>query len=175
MIADCRRECAGNDHQQSREGHVTGNGSISTPLRIFFGFAAGFVATLVFHQLMLALLWGSGMVSAAPFGMAPTRPLHVPAVISLSFWGGVWGIIFAFVERFFPRRGAYWIVAILFGAIFPSLFALFMVFPLKGMPMAGGWKPVWFLVACLVNGAWGWGTAIFLRAFVAWSTVSGSN
>ena len=26
-----------------------------------------------------------------PFSMAPTAPVHVPAVISLAFWGGVWG------------------------------------------------------------------------------------
>ena len=148
---------------------MTGNGSVSAPLRICLGFAAGFTATLVFHQLMLALLWGSGIAPAAPFGMAPTRPFHVPAVISLSFWGGIWGIIFAFLEKFFPRHG-YWVVAILFGAVLPSFFALFMVFPLKGLPMAGGWKPLLFLIAFLVNGAWGWGTAIFLRVFVASST-----
>ena len=57
-----------------------------------FGFIAGFFGTLVFHQLMVALLWGVGLAPFHPFSMALTRPFGVPAVISLSFWGGLWGL-----------------------------------------------------------------------------------
>jgi hypothetical protein len=54
-------------------------------MRTLFNFIAGFLATLIFHQLALALLWWLGIAPFAPFSMAATRPLGVPAVISLAF------------------------------------------------------------------------------------------
>jgi hypothetical protein len=146
--------------------------SVSLPTRFFFGFIAGFFATLVFHQLMLAALWGAGMAPFAPFPMAPTHPFKVPTVISLAFWGGIWGIVFAVIEGAFVRRRGYWATSILFGGILPSLAALLIVFPLKGLPLGGGWHLRLLLTAFLINGAWGLGTAIFFRAFVAWLQLS---
>ncbi|MGD0229685.1 MAG: hypothetical protein ABSC19_04905 [Syntrophorhabdales bacterium] len=148
------------------------DGAVSVPTRVFFGFVAGFFATLVFHQLMLALLWGAGVAPFGPFPVAPTHPFRVPAVISLAFWGGIWGIVFGLIEFAFPRGWGYWVTAILFGAIPPSLVALLMVFPLKGLPMGGGWHFPLLLTAFLINGSWGLGTGIFFRAFLAWLRVS---
>jgi len=48
--------------------------------QIFAGFIAGFLATLVFHQLVLAALWHAGIAPFPPFPMAATRPFGVPAV-----------------------------------------------------------------------------------------------
>src|SRR3546814_2115930 len=70
--------------------------------------------------------------------MAPTRPFGVPQVVSLAFWGGVWGFVFSWVEPKFPRGAGYWIAALLFGAIFPTLVAWFVVAPIKGQPVADG-------------------------------------
>ncbi len=132
---------------------------------ILHGFAAGFLATLIFHQLTLAALWRAGVAPFAPFSMAATNPFGVPALFSLAFWGGVWGIIFAVAERGFPSGAAYWVAALLFGAILPSLVALLVVLPLKGRALGGGWGvPLW-ATAFLVNGAWGVGTALFLGVF----------
>jgi hypothetical protein len=142
----------------------------SSPAQLLFGFVAGFLATLIFHQLALALLWIMGMAPAGPFPMAPTKPFGVPAVFSLAFWGGVWGILFALIHRGFPRGGAYWIAAFLFGAILPSLVALMIVLPLKGRPMGGGWHPPLLLTAFLINGAWGIGTGLILKLLTNWST-----
>ncbi len=97
--------------------------------------------------------------------MAATSPFELPAVFSLSFWGGIWGILFAFVECRFPSRGGYWVAAFLFGAVLPSLVALLIVLPLKGRPMGGGWGLPLLVTAFLINGAWGVGTALFLRLF----------
>ena len=55
-------------------------------------FIAGFLSTLVFHQGVLALFWLAGALPRAPFDMTPAPPLGVPAVMSLAFWGGVWGV-----------------------------------------------------------------------------------
>jgi hypothetical protein len=60
-----------------------------------------------------------------------------PIPISLSFWGGVWGIIFVLIEPYLVRSpGGYWVGAIIFGAIFPTAVAWFIVRPLKGLPVA---------------------------------------
>src|SRR5206468_4975920 len=123
-------------------------------------FIAGFASTLVFHQGVLTLFWLSGVFPRAPYDMAPAPPLGVPAVISLACWGGVWGM------AIWPllRNGAgrtYWFRALLIGAVLPSAVALFIVFPLKAMPVAGGWDPRIIIRALILNGAWGLGVALF--------------
>jgi len=136
-------------------------GSVGTK-RMFAGFIAGFLATLIFHQLTLAVLWLVGIAPFKPFPMGGTHPFGVPAVFSLAFWGGIWGILFSLIEGRFSRR-SYWLTAFLFGAIFPTLVALFVVLPLKGKPMAGGWHVPLLVTAFLINGAWGVGTGVILR------------
>ncbi len=136
--------------------------------RAAFGFLAGFLATLIFHQLTLAVLWNLGVAPFGPFSMAATQPFGVPAVFSLAFWGGVWGILFAFVQNRFPRRAGYWVTAFFFGAILPSLVALCVVLPLKGRPVGGGWGAKLLVTAFLVNGAWGIGTALIFGALSRW-------
>jgi hypothetical protein len=131
------------------------------------GFIAGFLSTLIFHQLVLGFLWSVGVAASAPFSMVATRPLGVPAVISLAFWGGLWGILFALSERRFARQGGYWLAAFLFGAVLPSLVALLIVLPLKGQPIGGGWRPDLWLTAFLINGAWGMGTGLILRPLLS--------
>lgn len=138
-------------------------------MRTLFSFIAGFLATLIFHQLTLALLWWVGIAPFAPFAMAATRPLGVPAVISLAFWGGVWGMVFGLVDRRFPADSGYWLCAFLFGAILPTLAALFVVLPLKGRPIGGGWHATLLLTAFLINGAWGVGTGLILKISTGWS------
>lgn len=140
-------------------GHAT-----ALPIRLGAGFLAGLLATLIFHQSALALLWAINIAPVGPFAMGATWPFGVPAVLSLAFWGGIWGILFALIDGRFPARG-YWLAAFFFGAIFPSLVALLVVLPLKGRPMGGGWQPAILLTAFLLNGVWGVGTGLFLKLF----------
>ncbi len=136
---------------------------------LLFGFIAGFLATLSFHQLTLALLREMGVAPFGPFSMATTEPFRIPAVFSLACWGGIWGVLFALVDHVFPRRASYWVISFLFGAVLPSAVALLLVLPLKGKPMGGGWHPNVLMTAFLINGAWGIGTAVFLMIFRGWS------
>ncbi len=145
--------------------HSTSEGSSS---RVLFGWIAGFFATLIFHQLTLGLLWEMGLAPFAPYGMAASHPFGVPAVLSLAFWGGVWGIVFALVDGKFPRHAGYWVTAFVFGAIFPSLVALLVVVPLKGGPIGGGWHLFLWARAFLINGMWGIGTGVFLSLLRGW-------
>ncbi|MHC1698637.1 MAG: hypothetical protein AB9919_11370 [Geobacteraceae bacterium] len=139
---------------------------ISYGNRVVCSFAAGFLATLIFHQLTLWVLWQAGVAPFAPFSLAATSPFGIPAVFSLAFWGGLWGILFALAESRFPSGGWYWVSAFLFGALLPSLVALLIVLPLKGRPLGGGWGLPLLVTAFLINGAWGVGTAFFYRLFV---------
>jgi hypothetical protein len=127
-------------------------------------FVAGFVSTLVFHQGVLALLYLAGAVPRAPYDLGAVPPIGLPAVISLAFWGGVWG---AAIWSLLKHAGgvAYWVWAVAIGAIGPSAVALFIVYPLKGMPVAGGWDPKLLGTALLLNGAWGLGLALLMRLF----------
>lgn len=127
-----------------------------------YAFLAGFVSTLTFHQGTLALLHKAGLWPKPPYPMARTKPFNIPAVVSLALWGGVWGVALWYLVA--GQGGArYWLYATLFGAIAPSLVALFVVFPAKGLPMAGGWKPGVIGAVLLLNGMWGLGVAVFMR------------
>lgn len=130
-------------------------------MQMYKAFEAGFLATLVFHQGMLGVLHLLGP-APAPFNLTPVPPLGVPAVISLAFWGGVWGWPIAWLIRT-AQGSAYWLRAVVAGAIGPSSVALFIVFPLKGLPLAGGWDPKLIVGALLLNAAWGFGVALWLR------------
>ena len=125
-------------------------------------FVSGFLATLLFHQGVLALLHGLDPNVPAPFNMAGTEPFGVPAVISLAFWGGVWGLPIWWLIRF-KRSARYWASAVVFGALGPSLLALAVVFPLKGHAFMAGWDPKIIVGALILNGAWGLGVALFMR------------
>ncbi len=129
-------------------------------------FLAGFLSTLIFHQGLLALLHAAGKTDRAAYALTPTRPLQVPAVISLAFWGGVWGILLWLAIRGFGGA-AHWALAAVIGAIAPSLVAFFVVFPLKGQPVAGGWRSEMLIGALILNGAWGLGVALLMRLFGA--------
>jgi hypothetical protein len=135
----------------------------NTVKRVSIGWIAGFVATLTAHQIMIAILAQAGVIATTAWRMAPVPPLGVPSVVSLAFWGGVWGIAFAFLAPRFPRGRTFWLAALIFGALGPSLVAWFVAAPLKGQPMAAGFQPAAMLVSLVVNGAWGLATGWIVR------------
>ena len=138
-------------------------------MRVFLGFVAGFVTTLIFHQIGLGILHLIGITPAVPYNIKLVPPFGVPSVLSLAFWGGVWGIIFVLVEPWLARcPGGYWVGAIVFGAIFPTLVAWFIVTPLKGGSVAAIFSFPRILIGPIVNGLWGLGTAVFLRLMTRW-------
>ena len=127
-------------------------------------FLAGFLSTLVFHQGALAILHGAGATPRKPWVMSPVPPLGIPSVLSLALWGGVWGIaLWLMIRRSSGPR--HWLLAVFLGAVLPTLVAFFVVFPLKGLPVGGGWKPDLIVGALPLNGAWGLGVAALMRLF----------
>lgn len=124
-----------------------------------FAFIAGFIAVLIFHQGALSILHAIGFSPRAPYSTDPTQPFGIPAIWSLAFWGGIWGLILAAIAPYLPGDRRYWLAALIFGAIAPSLVAWFIVAPLKGQPIAGGGNPVAIITSLLINSAWGLGSA----------------
>ena len=125
-------------------------------------FIAGFVSTLLFHQGVLALLHSANPSAPAPFDLTATAPLQAPAVISLAFWGGIWGIAIWQLLKNSSGIG-YWLTAIVLGSIGPSAVALFIVMPLKGLGVAMGWNPQIIVGALVLNAAWGFGLGLMMR------------
>ncbi|MBG1264234.1 MULTISPECIES: hypothetical protein [Nostoc] len=133
--------------------------------RFVLAFVAGFVAVLVFHQGLLALLHAINFAPRAPYQTTPTPPFGIPQFLSGAFWGGIWGLIWATITLRWQVNRSYWLTALLFGAVAPTLVAWFVVAPLKGLPIAGDWKLPAMITALLVNGAWGLGTALLFSWF----------
>jgi hypothetical protein len=128
-------------------------------------FLAGSLSVLIFQQGLALLLYQAGVSSRAPYPMNPVPPFGVPQTLSAAFWGGLWGIILAAVLRSVGSGLRYWLTAILFGGIVVSAVLLFVVFPIKGRPLAAGWDMhIWFLIFCS-HALFGLGTAILLRVF----------
>ena len=65
----------------------------------------------------------------------------------------------------FPRGAGYWVAALLFGAVLPTLVVWFVVLPIKGLPVGGGFAWPGIVIGPVVNGAWGVGTALLFRVF----------
>jgi hypothetical protein len=144
---------------------VQASGADTSMAALVMAFIAGVVAVPVFHQLLLGLLHMAGIVPFAPFDWAPTKPFGVPSWISISFWGGVWGVVFALTVRRWFSGVAYWIASAVIGGVALTLVFMFVVVPLK----SGGLPPDMiglFIIGFLLNAAWGIGWALFLMLLV---------
>src|SRR3990170_7490205 len=71
-------------------------------------FVAGFVSVLIFHQGVWALYGAAGKAPGPAWNRAPVPPLGVPAVLSSAFWGGLWGIVLAWLLPIAAPVVGYW-------------------------------------------------------------------
>lgn len=137
--------------------------------RFLRGFAAAAIAVVIFHQGMWEILHLAGKMPP-PFPMAPTPPFGVPQIVSLMFWGGIWGGLFGLALPRLP--GMPLVLAGFLCGMVATLFALFVVFPLKGLPLGNGFTPWGLLIPVLINGAWGIGLGLILP-FIPGSVMAG--
>lgn len=128
-------------------------------LSIYFIF--GFVATILFHQAALYILFLLGKIPAMPWNFSPVAPFGIPKVISLSFFGGLWGIPLGIILD--KLHGAkFWLTSIVFGSVFPTAVAMLVVFPMKEIPVVGAMV----VGGLIVNAAWGLGVSIQQKVFL---------
>jgi hypothetical protein len=134
-----------------------------TPTRLMVGFIAGFLSVLTFQSGLIAIFYAAGAaVPFAPWSMAPVPPFGVPQSLSAAFWGGLWGVAYAFLEPRLTARLGWWSGGLVFGAL-PLLVLWFVALPLKGLPIGGGFALSRVLVAIVLHAGFGLGTAIIFR------------
>ncbi len=127
-------------------------------------FAAGFLAVLAGHQVIVAALNAAGILPPGfpAWSLDPVPPFNVPTVVSKAFWGGLWAILIAALLAS-TRGAAYWIGWTVLGAVALPLVAIFVVPLLKGQPIPDFMSR--FPLYALINAVWGFATALFLRMF----------
>jgi hypothetical protein len=111
----------------------------SSMSRLIAGFVAGALAVLIFHQGMYVLMQQMGLpLRGAPFNMSPNQAAFgLPVLVNQMFWGGLWGIAFAWVIDALP--GPNWLRGLIFGCLGPILLGGFiLVAYFKQQPYFGG-------------------------------------
>src|SRR6201996_1811397 len=98
-------------------------------MRAFLGFVAGALAVLTFHQAFVEALHVIGLAPQAAYRVTPVLPFNVPTIVSLSFWGGVYGSIFWLFRGFF--RAPLWLSGLCLGAA-AAVIGMTIVAPIKG-------------------------------------------
>jgi hypothetical protein len=131
----------------------------SPSTRVFLGCVAGALAMLMFHQTTLQAFYWSGLAPHPAFRIAIVPPFNVPMVVSVTFWGAVYGGLFGWV---YPRLpGPYSLRGALAG-VFAILMAWFVMRPLAGHPVAFAWKAEPMALSAAANLMWGFGCAAIL-------------
>jgi hypothetical protein len=134
-----------------------------TPLRLATGFAAGFLSVFVFSSGTIALYHlGGAPVPFAPWSMAPVPPFGVPQTLSAALFGGLWGLAYAAIERRLTAKAGWLAGGLVFGLL-PLLVLWFVVFPLKGIPVGGGFTAYGIQLGIVLHAVFGLGLAIFFR------------
>jgi hypothetical protein len=138
---------------------------------IIVGFIAGFLSVLVFHQLGFYIATELGFGRSVIYNMRPVPPFGVPLILSAAFWGGLWGIVGAYVVPRLPAwlDGPYGWMA--FAAVVVTLVNWFIVLPIKGAPIGNGFRLPGVVVVPIVYAFWGFGIWIFiglLRRALGW-------
>lgn len=111
----------------------------STMTRLIAGFVAGCLAVLIFHQGIYLIMQQLGLpLRGAPFDMTPNKAAFgMPTLLNQMFWGGLWGIVFAWTIDLLP--GPNWLRGFIFGCIGPTLLGgWLLVAYFKGQPYFGG-------------------------------------
>ena len=128
-----------------------------TSTRIFLGCVAGALAMLLFHQTTLQVLFWCGLTPQAAFRIAHVLPFNVPMIVSLAFWGAIYGGLFGWLVPRMPSKLA---VRGLMAGVFALLMSWFIVRPLAGHPIAFGWEHAAMLRSMVANLMWGFGIAL---------------
>jgi hypothetical protein len=124
--------------------------------RFFLGLVAGALAMLLFHQTALQLLYWCGLIQHPAFRLASVPPFNVPMIVSVTFWGALFGGILNVLPGMPTRLSGRGLVDGLFGIAM----VWFVVRPLAGHGIAFGWNPHAMAASTFACLAWGYGVAL---------------
>jgi hypothetical protein len=133
-----------------------------TSTRLVLGFVAGFLSHLIFQGAFGAILFAAGVLPALTWSLAPVPPFGVPLSLSLGFWAGLWGVLYALVEPRLTARLSWWLGGIVFG-LAPLAVFWFVVLPLKGAGIGGGFDPAMVPIHVGFHLVFGLGVAVLFR------------
>ncbi len=122
--------------------------------RAGLGFTAAVISVLTFHQGMWWVLHMAGLMPP-PYPVSPTQPFGAPLIVSLCFWGGLYGLAFGLVMP--GLKGPLWLWGLAVGLIATAV-GLFVVGPVKGQ--AVDLSGMSLLRPVLINGFWGIGLGL---------------
>lgn len=133
--------------------------------RAVLGFLSGAIGVAIGHQVMILILYLIGQVANPPYSFAP-NPIGVPQILNNMFWGGLWGVLFAFVVPAFPRGWPTWMKGLVFGlGIHVILGNWLIIAMIRGQALFGGFVPFRMLLGALIGTSFGIGVA-FAHAFL---------
>ncbi len=136
-------------------------------MRALMGFIAAAISVVTFHAAMwelLHLLAIPGLTMPPPYPVEGVPPWGVPRILSLCFWGGLYGAVFGLLLPRFTLP--LWVCGLILGVI-AVLASMFIVPLFEGGPVGGGWEALRWLRSLLLNGFWGLGVAVILRLFIS--------
>src|SRR5262245_45768121 len=114
------------------------------------GFVAGALSLLIFHQLGFWVANELQYTRVPLYSLRQVRPLSVPAILSSAFWAGLWGVAASCLVPRLPPPGDGVLGWMVFAAVVPTLANWFIVLPLKGAPVGGGFYTRAIVVGLLV-------------------------
>jgi hypothetical protein len=135
----------------------------TTSTRLFLGFLAGALSHLIFQGGLGSVLYAAHLVPALPWSLMPVPPLGVPKSLSLAFWAGLWGLVYAGLEPRLTARFGWWAGGLVFG-LAPLIVYWLVVLPLKGLGVGGGFRPAMVPIEVAFHLVFGIGTAIIFRS-----------
>ena len=133
--------------------------------RIILPYLAGFLAVIFFQQPTVELLHLAGATVNTAYPLAAVAPLGVPTFVMTALICGVVAIIMAWLLGVSPSRPAPWIGAIVFGGVALTALSIFVLGPIRGQWPSGNILPR-IAFEFVIDAMWGWGTLIFMRAFM---------
>jgi len=134
----------------------------TTVTRLFLGFLAGLLSHLIFQGAFGSILYAAHIAPALPWSLTPVPPLGVPKTVSLGFWAGLWGMVYVLLEPRLTGRLGWWLGGLVFGAL-PLAVLWFVVLPLKGLGIGGGFQLAMVPIGVGFHAAFGIGVAIIFR------------
>lgn len=139
----------------------------TTSTRLLLGFLAGFLSHLIFQGAFGSILYAANLLPALPWSLAPVPPLGVPRSLNLGFWAGLWGSVYALLERRFTASFGWLAGGLVFGLLGPLLVFWIVVLPLKGAGIGGGFHLAMVPIHVGFHAAYGIGVAIIFRSCLA--------
>lgn len=129
---------------------------------VIVGFVAGALSVLIFHQFGFWLSNELGYTRSVIYNMRGVPPWGVPTIVSSAFWGGLWGIVAAFLVPRLPGAWGGVLGWILFAAIIVAIVNWTVVLPIKSGRFNMPGLPI-LVVLPLVYGLWGFGMWLIAR------------